>query len=78
MPPDGERKERLDFGTLYAVGENTYLATDASRIRSIADVDHSGTRVIGIAGTATSAWRADPRRLIQPNWRRHRDTEEST
>ena len=54
MPPDEERRKSLDFGTLYFVDENTYMVSGGSKIRSISDVDTSGTRVIAIAGTATS------------------------
>jgi len=53
VPPDDERKKRLDFGTLYVVSENTYLVPGDSKIRTIADVDHPGARVVAIAGTAT-------------------------
>jgi polar amino acid transport system substrate-binding protein len=54
MPPDEERKKRLDFGTLYFVDENTYMVPGGSKIKTIADVDYPGTRVIAITGTATS------------------------
>jgi polar amino acid transport system substrate-binding protein len=54
MPPDDERRKRLDFGTLYVADENTYLVPAGSKIRTIADVDYAGARVVAIAGTATS------------------------
>jgi polar amino acid transport system substrate-binding protein len=54
MPPDEERRKRLDFGTLYFVDENTYMVPPGSGIRTMAEVDFSGSRVIAIAGTATS------------------------
>lgn len=53
VPPDEERKRTLDFGTLYIVTENTYLVSGGSKMRTVADVDYAGARVIGIAGTAT-------------------------
>ena len=53
MPVDDERRKRVDFGPAYAVGENTYLVSGASGIRTIAEVDRAGVRVIGISGTTT-------------------------
>lgn len=53
MPIDDERRKRIDFGAAYAVGENTYLVSAASGIRSMADVDRAAVRVIGISGTTT-------------------------
>lgn len=53
MPIDDERRARVDFGAAYAVGENTYLVGAASGIQSMADVDRSVVRVIGISGTTT-------------------------
>ena len=53
MPVDDERRKRVDFGPAYAVGENTYLVSGASGIKTIAEVDRAGVRVIGISGTTT-------------------------
>ncbi len=53
MPADDERRRRLDVGPAYSVLENTYLVRGESGIRSIADVDRPGVRVIAIAGTTT-------------------------
>jgi polar amino acid transport system substrate-binding protein len=53
MPVDDERRKRVDFGPVYFIDENTYLVRAGSDIRTIADVDRAGTRVIGISGTAT-------------------------
>ena len=53
MPVDDERKKRVDFGPDYAVGDNTYLIRAGSDIKTIAEVDRSGIRVIGISGTTT-------------------------
>lgn len=54
MPPDAERRKMLDVGTFYFVDENTYMVPAASKIRTIAEVDQPGTRVIAIVGTTTS------------------------
>jgi polar amino acid transport system substrate-binding protein len=53
MPVDEERSKRVDFGPVYFVFENTYLVRAGSDIRTIAEVDRPGVRVIGIAGTTT-------------------------
>lgn len=53
MPVDEERKQKVDFGPAYFIIESTYLATGASGIKTVAEVDRPGVRVIGIAGTAT-------------------------
>ena len=53
MPVDEERSKKVDFGPVYFVFENTYLVRAGSDIRTIAEVDRPGVRVIGIAGTTT-------------------------
>ena len=53
MPVDEQRSQRVDFGPVYFVFENTYLVRAGSDIRSIDEVDHADVRVIGIAGTTT-------------------------
>ena len=53
MPVDDERRKRVDFGPTYAVGENTYLVSAASGIKTLAEVDRAQVRVIGISGTTT-------------------------
>ena len=53
MPVDDERRKKLDFGPSYFLGESTYLARPGSGIKSLADVDRPGVRVIGIANTTT-------------------------
>jgi len=53
MPVDDERRKRVDFGPAYFVGQNTYLVRAGSEIRTIADVDRPGIRVIGVSGTTT-------------------------
>ena len=53
MPVDDERKKRVEFGPAYALAQNTYLVRAGSSIKSIAEVDRAGVKVIGIAGTTT-------------------------
>jgi polar amino acid transport system substrate-binding protein len=53
MPVDEERKKRVDFGPAYFVIESTYLATSASGIKTVAEVDRPNVRVVGIANTTT-------------------------
>jgi len=53
MPVDDERKKRVEFGPAYALAQNTYLVRAGSDIRTIAEVDRPGIRVIGVAGTTT-------------------------
>jgi polar amino acid transport system substrate-binding protein len=53
MPVDEERKRRIAFGPVYFVVESTYLATGRSGIRTVAEVDRAGVRVVGIANTTT-------------------------
>lgn len=53
MPVDEERKKRVDFGPAYFLIESTYLATAASGIKTVAEVDRPDVRVVGIANTTT-------------------------
>jgi polar amino acid transport system substrate-binding protein len=53
MPVDAERKARIAFGPDYVRAESTYMVTAASGAKTVADVDRSGMRVIGIANTTT-------------------------
>jgi polar amino acid transport system substrate-binding protein len=53
MPVDEERKKRVDFGPGYFMIESTYLATAASGIKTVAEVDRPDVRVVGIANTTT-------------------------
>ncbi|MBM3526719.1 MAG: transporter substrate-binding domain-containing protein [Alphaproteobacteria bacterium] len=53
MPVDDERKKRIDFGPVYFLVESTYMVTGASGIRTVAEVDRPGIRVVGIANTTT-------------------------
>lgn len=53
MPVDDERRAKLAIGPVYFIGQNTYLVRAGSDIRTIAEIDRPGVRVIGIAGTTT-------------------------
>jgi polar amino acid transport system substrate-binding protein len=53
MPVDDERRQRVDFGPVYFLVESTYLATEASGIKTAEEVDRPGVRVVGIANTTT-------------------------
>lgn len=53
MPADEERRKRLDFSPPYFMIESTYLATAASGIATMSEVDRPGTTVVGIAGSTT-------------------------
>jgi polar amino acid transport system substrate-binding protein len=53
MPVDEERRKKVAFGPAYYLLESTYLVTGASGIRTLAEVDREGVRVVGIANTTT-------------------------
>ena len=53
MPIDEERRKRIDFGPAYFLVESTYMATAASGIAKVDEVDRSDVRVVGIANTTT-------------------------
>jgi polar amino acid transport system substrate-binding protein len=53
MPVDEERKQRLDFGPAYCSVESTYMVMPASGIKTLAEVDRPGIRVVGVANTTT-------------------------
>jgi polar amino acid transport system substrate-binding protein len=53
MPMDDERRKRIAFGPAYYLVESTYMATGASGIREVGEVDRAGVRVVGIANTTT-------------------------
>ena len=53
MPVDDERKKRLDFGPAYCSVESTYMAMPNSGIKTLAEVDRFGVRVVGVANTTT-------------------------
>ncbi len=53
MPVDEERKKTLDFGSPYHLLQSTYLVAPGSTIRTLAEVDRPGVRVVGVDNTAT-------------------------
>ena len=63
MPVDAARREVLDFGPGYYDLESTYLASAASGITDVAQVDRPGIRVLAIDGTTT--FRASARTLTR-------------
>jgi polar amino acid transport system substrate-binding protein len=54
IPVDAERKKLVDFGSAHIVLQSTYLVAPGSPIKSLADVDKAGMRVVGIENTATA------------------------
>jgi polar amino acid transport system substrate-binding protein len=54
MPVDAERAKMVDLGPAYYLFESTYLVPAGSAIRSIAEVDRPGVRVVGIENTTTA------------------------
>jgi polar amino acid transport system substrate-binding protein len=66
MPVDDERKKRLDFGPMYALVESTYMVTAASGIKTLAEVDRPGVRVVGVANTTTIRAAGRTLKNIQP------------
>lgn len=67
MPKDEERAKKVDFGPAYFIIESTYLVHAGSPIRSIAEVNRPGIRVIGIANTTTvrSVRRTAPQATVE-------------
>ncbi len=53
MPVNDERRTRFDFSPPYFFIESTYLATGASGITTVAEVDRPGVIIVGIAGSTT-------------------------
>lgn len=53
MPVDDERRKLLDFSPPYFVIESTYLASSASGITAMAEVDRPEITVVGIDGSTT-------------------------
>jgi polar amino acid transport system substrate-binding protein len=66
MPVDDERRKRLDFGPAYCAVESTYMVTAASGIKTLAEVDRPGVRVVGIANTTTIRAAGRTLKTIQP------------
>jgi polar amino acid transport system substrate-binding protein len=53
MPVDAARKQAVDFGAPYHLLQSTYLVPGASRIRTVADANVPGVRIVGVRDTAT-------------------------
>jgi polar amino acid transport system substrate-binding protein len=66
MPVDDERKKRIAFGPVYFEVESTYMVTAASGIKTVAEVDRAGVRVVGIANTTTIRASARTLKHTQP------------
>jgi polar amino acid transport system substrate-binding protein len=66
MPVDDERKKRLDFGPAYCAVESTYMVMPASGIKTLAEVDRAGVRVVGVANTTTIRAAARTLKNTQP------------
>jgi polar amino acid transport system substrate-binding protein len=54
MPVDEARKQKLDFGAAHIVLQSIWMVGPGSPIRTLADVDKPGTRVVGVENTASS------------------------
>jgi polar amino acid transport system substrate-binding protein len=54
LPADAQRKTRVDFGSAHIVLQSTYLVGPDSPIKTLADVDKAGVRVMGVEKTATA------------------------
>jgi polar amino acid transport system substrate-binding protein len=54
MPVDEQRKQKLDFGAAHIVLQSTWMVGPGSPIRTLADVDRPGTRVVGVENTASA------------------------
>ena len=53
LPVDAERIKKVDFGPNYYLFVSTYLVAPGSTIRTLADVDRPGVRVVGVENTTT-------------------------
>jgi len=53
MPVDEERKKIMDFGSPYHLLQSTYLVREGAPIKSLADANAAGVRIVGVANTAT-------------------------
>lgn len=63
MPVDDARRQVVDFAPDYVRITSTYMVPAGSSLRSLADVDRPGVRVVGVANTTTL--RAAQRSLSQ-------------
>jgi len=53
MPVDETRKQIVDFGSAFHLLQSTYLVAPSSSILSVAEANHEGFRIAGVADTAT-------------------------
>jgi polar amino acid transport system substrate-binding protein len=53
MPVDEERKKFVDFGSPYHLLQSTYLVAPNSAIKSVAEANAAGVRIVGVRDTAT-------------------------
>jgi len=53
LPVDAQRRQRVDFGPEYYSYESTYLVRPASPIRSLAEIDRPGMRIVALSDTVT-------------------------
>ncbi|MBV8791263.1 MAG: transporter substrate-binding domain-containing protein [Pseudolabrys sp.] len=53
LPVDEERKKFVDFGNAYHVLQSTFLAAPGSAMQKVEDANAAGTRIGGVANTAT-------------------------
>jgi polar amino acid transport system substrate-binding protein len=53
LPPDAQRRTRIDFGPDVFQYDSTYAVRSGLGIRRVAEVDRNDLRLLGIAGTAT-------------------------
>jgi len=67
MPQDAERAKRVDFGPAYYLIESTYLVPAGSAIKTIAEVNQPGRKIVAISNTTTarSARRTAPNASVE-------------
>ena len=65
IPVDDERRKKVDFGPAHIVLQSTYLVAPDSSIKSLADVDKAGVRVVGVENTATARAAARSLKTVQ-------------
>lgn len=56
MPVDATRKQEVEFGPDYNLGESSFLLAPGSAIGSLADVDRPGITVVGVENTTSIRW----------------------
>ena len=63
LPVDEERRKAVVFGNPYCLLQSTYLVAPESSIQSLADIDRTGIRIVGVKNTATMRASA----IVSPN-----------